>query len=70
MFGLNCALKIFQRVLRTVLQNYSGAENFLDDIIVYRNNKVEHDFHLMKVCNNVLRENGLTLDLKKCKITK
>ena len=60
MFDVNCTFKMFQRVLRTVLQTCNGVENLLD-IIVYRKNKEVRDSHLMNVCNT-LRENDLTLD--------
>ena len=52
MFDLNCVFEMFQRVLRTVLQNCNGIENLLD-IIVYRKNKEVRNSHLMNVYNTL-----------------
>lgn len=67
MFGLNCAPEMFQRILRSILQNCEGVENFLDDIIVFGKTKEEHDRRLRKV-RDTLEGKGLKLNDRKCVI--
>lgn len=69
MFGLSCAPEMFQRILRTILQDCEGAENFLDDIIIHGKTREQHDDRLSKVCKT-LEEKGLTLNQNKCKFAK
>ena len=39
--------------------------DYLDDILIYSDNKLEHKHHIKKVLNR-LRDTGLQIDLKKC----
>ena len=39
---------------------------YLDNILIYSDNKLEHKHHVKKVLNR-LRDTGLQIDLKKCK---
>ena len=38
---------------------------YLDDILIYSDNKLEYKHHVKKVLNR-LRDTGLQIDLKKC----
>ena len=58
---------MYQKCMLQLIQNIEGAHNILDDIIVHGASKKEHDKLLVKVLET-LRDNGLTLNKKKCEL--
>ena len=67
MMGINCAPEMYQKCISQLIQNIEGAHNILDDIIVHRSSKEEHDKRLARVLET-LRDNGLTLNKDKCEL--
>ena len=59
-FGTNSASEVFQKTISSVIQGIANAKNISDDIIVYENNKKDHDIALNNVFK-ALHNNGLTL---------
>ena len=69
-FGLRNAPAIFQRCMEVVLRGcYEWAAPYIDDILVFSKNGVEHVQHLRKVLS-ALDENGLTIKEDKCEFGK
>ena len=65
-FGLRNAPTIFQRLMEEVLRGcYLWAAPYIDDILVYSEEGVEHIEHLRMVVQ-ALSEHGLTLKSEKC----
>ncbi|XP_063900178.1 uncharacterized protein K02A2.6-like [Zophobas morio] len=64
-FGITPASAIFQRTLEQVLQGIDRAANFMDDIIITGNSRVEHIDTLRKVFQR-LKDAGLKVKLSKC----
>lgn len=64
-FGLASASEIFQHTIQAVLQDLPGVLNISDDILVFANNKADHDIRLKAVLER-LREVNLTLNKDKC----
>ena len=65
-FGLRNAPAVFQRTMEIVLGGcYSYAAPYIDDIIVFSKDGVEHVQHL-KLVLGALKENGLTVKREKC----
>ncbi|XP_049886411.1 uncharacterized protein LOC126380872 [Pectinophora gossypiella] len=65
MFGISCAPEHFQKTLERILLPCDGVVNFIDDIIVYGVNDVEHNTRLKKVLD-VLTQNDILLNRNKC----
>src|SRR6266567_6748279 len=53
-------------VLFDYLDDFCTA--YLDDILIYSSNKLEHEFHVRKVLQR-LRDAGLQVDIKKCEFS-
>ena len=72
-FGVTNAPAVFQRLMQQVLaglQSERGAEfvsGYLDDVIVFSETLMDHINHL-KAVFDCLKEAGLMLNLKKCKV--
>ena len=66
MFGISCALDMYQHCIRMALDGCEGQRNISDDIIVYGTTKQEHDERLRKVLDR-LNQKGLKLNKEKCK---
>lgn len=66
-FGINAAAEKFQSIVSDTISGIKGSKNISDDIIIFGENKEEHDLALNKVLER-LSENGYTLNLKKCEI--
>ena len=60
MFGISCAPEMYQKVLHQVLEEYDGAHNILDDVIVNAPTEEEHDKRFENVVR-VVNSRGLTL---------
>ena len=65
-FGLSSAPSAFQKMLSTILSDLKGVQNYLDDVIVYGKDKVEHDKNLYEVMSK-LQSCGILLNYDKCK---
>ena len=69
-FGLKNAPAIFQRTMEVVLRRcYDYSAPYIDDIVVFSGNGVEHIHHLREVLS-ALRQHGLTVNLRKCEFGK
>ena len=68
-FGLTCAQDIFQRKVDETFGDLPGVTGIVDDIIVYgyKDDQSDHDANLQAVMERA-REQGLKLNLEKCKI--
>ena len=65
MFGISCAPEIFQKALEHILIGCNGCFNYIDDIIVFGEDKTQHDLNLQKVLS-VLNEKQILLNFDKC----
>ena len=63
-FGISCAPKMDQEVIRLVLQDCEGVHNILD-VIVHAATEEEHDQRFWNLVR-VLTSKGLTLNRDKC----
>ena len=68
-YGTNSAAEVFQHILQQVLQGIPGVCNLVDDILVFAPSFKEHN-KALEACLKRLQENGLTLNLSKCKFLK
>lgn len=66
-FGLTNGPATYQRYMNDVLFDYLDdfCTAYLDDILIYSDNELEHEIHVKKVLQR-LRDAGLQVDLKKC----
>lgn len=66
-FGLTDSPATYQRYMNDVLFDYLDVfcTAYLDDILIYSNNEIDHTDHVCKVLRR-LRDAGLQADLKKC----
>jgi hypothetical protein len=67
LFGLTNSPATYQRYINDVLFNYLDVfyTVYLDDILIYFSNKLEHKKHIKKVLIQ-LQEVGLQADIKQC----
>ncbi|XP_049279570.1 uncharacterized protein K02A2.6-like [Anopheles funestus] len=65
MFGINCAPEIFQRIMCEMLSGIEGVIIYIDDIVVWGTNQIEHNERLTKVLS-ILKENNASLNKAKC----
>lgn len=68
-FGLVSAPQTFQRMMEMILGHLEFVECYLDDIIVFSENKKQHENHLKQVFN-ILRKEKLRLNKEKCEFGK
>ena len=64
-FGITSRPEVFHRVMKTMLQGITGADCFIDDIIVWGRTQEEHDQRLRLVLDR-FRANDLRLNPAKC----
>ena len=64
--GLRNSAQSFQRLITTILCGIPNLFIYLDDLFLYNKNEVEHKKSIELVLQQ-LQENGLTLNLKKCR---
>jgi transposase InsO family protein len=69
-FGLTNGPATYQRYMNDVLFDYLDdfCTAYLDDILIYSENALEHELHVKKVLQR-LRDAGLQVDLKKCEFS-
>ncbi|KMQ92700.1 hypothetical protein RF55_7276 [Lasius niger] len=65
MFGISCALEIFQKIMENLLITCDGTVNFIDDIVVFGSNEEQHDKRLTQVLDT-LKQNNVLLNQDKC----
>lgn len=56
-FGISSAAEVFQNTLSTALEGLQGVRNISDDIIVFGQNREEHDKNLEKVFKRLVEKN-------------
>ena len=66
--GIKCASEVFQREMIHQFVNMEGVEIAVDDLLVHRRNKKEHDERLRQELRKA-REINLKLNEKKCKFS-
>ena len=66
-YGLSSASEVFQRNAQEMLENMDGVAVFVDNILIWGNNKKEHDERLNQVLLKA-REVNLKLNKRKCKL--
>jgi transposase InsO family protein len=69
-FGLTNGPATYQRYMNDVLFDYLDdfCTAYLDDILIYSDNELEHEEHVKKVLER-LRSAGLQADIKKCEFS-
>src|SRR5204862_694277 len=69
-FGLTNGPATYQRYMNDVLFDYLDdfCTAYLDDILIYSDNELEHEEHVKKVLER-LRSAGLQVDIKKCEFS-
>jgi len=65
MFGVNSAPEIFQRRLEQLPAALPNAMNYIDDVIIFGANELEHDETAKSVCK-MFNGNNVFLNKKKC----
>ena len=65
-YGVKCAPEIFQDRFKNIFSNIEGTDIYIDNIIIWGRNKIEHDIRLNKVLDRA-RENNVKFNLNKCK---
>lgn len=68
-FGLRNAPAHFQWTINDLLSHLSFSKVYIDDIIIYSDTFEEHIDHLKQVLD-ILKQHGLTVKVKKCKLVK
>lgn len=63
-FGLKLGPKLFQRVIQEILADIKGVFVYIDDILIYANNKEEHDEILKEVIKR-LGDRNIQINLEK-----
>jgi hypothetical protein len=64
-FGLSTASAIFQRVMNGIFKDVEFVRVYMDDIIIFSQNDLEHRDHLEKTFS-ILKKAGLAVNMKKC----
>jgi hypothetical protein len=69
-FGLTNGQTTFQRYINGIFFDFLDdfVTAYLDDILIYSKNQLEHTGHVRKVIQR-LREAGLQIDIKKCEFS-
>lgn len=65
MFGIVCAPELFQKTMEQILSGCDGCFVFIDDILVYGADQLEHDLRL-KLVLETLDRNCVSLNQEKC----
>ena len=67
LWGLACALDIFQWMMDQILECCRGVIGIADDVVIHRYDDKEHDRHLHTLME-VTREHGLVFNGEKCAV--
>ena len=67
-FGISSAPEHFQKCMSQILTGLEGVVRQMDDVLVFRNNKTEHDSRLLSAlkCIEATTKQGMTLDCCRC----
>lgn len=67
-FGLTNAPAVFQRMLNSALGQlrFNKVLVYLDDILIIPSISIEQNFEILQEIFEILKKNGLTLNVKKC----
>lgn len=65
MFGVSCAPEMFQKVMEQALAGCENVVNYIDDIVVFGANEIEHDEALQQVLA-ALKKFNILLNQDKC----
>lgn len=68
-FGIKSASEVFQKIMSQMLEDITGAEVIIDDILVWGSTIEEHDQRLRKVLQRA-KEYNLKLSKEKCEVRK
>ena len=66
-FGISSAPEIFHRKMCELFQDEEGVVIYMDDILVFRDSREQHDERLKHVMTKI-RGSGLNLNKAKCKL--
>ena len=66
-FGVSCAPEIYHRTIHQLFENIPNVDTSMDDIIICRSTREEHDASVRRVLDKC-RESGLSLKKEKCEI--
>ena len=67
-FGISSAPEHFQKRMSRILTGLEGVVCQMDDILVFGNNKAEHDAHLLAALQRI-KSAGATLNTQKCEFS-
>ena len=65
MFGISCAPEHFQKILERILLPCEGVINFIDDIVIFGKDDIEHNKRLKHVLD-IFKDNNILLNHEKC----
>lgn len=65
MFGIACAPELFQRIMEMILSGCENCFNYIDDIIIYADNKEQLEAYVNKVLER-LKSYNVLLNHEKC----
>lgn len=68
-YGISSASEIFQRCFMEMYGDVEGVSVYIDDVIIWGRNKMEHDKRLEEVLK-IARDRNLKFNLNKCKISR
>ena len=68
-FGIKSAAEVYQKRMTEIIQDIEGCEVIVDDIIIWGEDKAEHDRRLKQVLDRV-RAKNLKLNSDKCEFRK
>ena len=66
-FGIKSSSEVFQRTISQILENIDGCEVIADDILIWGQDKEEHNRRLCAVLERI-RQANMKLNRDKCKI--
>ena len=67
--GVNTAFELYQYHIGQLFKDFDLINNISDDIVIGGVDQEDHDRQL-EACFKILRQNNLTINLKKCQFSK
>ncbi|MCP4364538.1 MAG: RNA-directed DNA polymerase, partial [Planctomycetes bacterium] len=67
--GMIDSSAVFCRAMEQTLRGLNGVDSYIDDILIHRRTKAEHDWNLLSICST-LENAGFCLNKKKVLICK